>query len=107
MTTKQNTAVLLSDLHRLVDDEQQTAHYQLMETWARPLSEKLRQGRTQGLFVLSAARNPQRCGHIQTIRNPCRIPDDSIQHSRWPLFFVREVLVGYNARILVRLAKAP
>jgi hypothetical protein len=22
----------------------------------------------------------------------CRIPDDSIQHSRWPLFFAREVL---------------
>jgi hypothetical protein len=27
-------------------------------------------------------------------RNPCRILDDSIQFSRWPLFFAREVLQG-------------
>ncbi|MDR3157918.1 MAG: hypothetical protein LBU11_02680, partial [Zoogloeaceae bacterium] len=30
------------------------------------------------------------CGGLICVK--CRIPDDSIQFSRWPLFFAREVL---------------
>jgi hypothetical protein len=32
------------------------------------------------------------------MRGGCRVPDDSIQNSRWPLFFAREVPGGVRYR---------
>ncbi|MDR2625985.1 MAG: DNA2/NAM7 family helicase [Zoogloeaceae bacterium] len=52
MMKSANKGVLLSDLYRLVHDEQQAVHHQLMTTWARPLQEKLKKGITQGFIRL-------------------------------------------------------
>jgi DNA replication ATP-dependent helicase Dna2 len=51
-------ARLLSDLHRLVDDEQEAAHCRLMNAWKRPLPEKLQKGVTQGFVRLERGPEP-------------------------------------------------
>lgn len=53
-----DTVALLAELHRLVQDEQQTAHHQLVTTWERPLSEKLLKGVTQGFVRLERGPEP-------------------------------------------------
>lgn len=53
-----DTAALLATLHRLVQDEQQAAHHQLVTTWERPLSEKLLKGVTQGFVRLERGPEP-------------------------------------------------
>lgn len=53
-----DTAALLATLHRLVQDEQQTANHQLVTTWERPLSEKLLKGVTQGFVRLERGPEP-------------------------------------------------
>jgi DNA replication ATP-dependent helicase Dna2 len=53
-----DTAALLATLHRLVQDEQQTANHQLVTTWERPLSEKLLKGATQGFVRLERGPEP-------------------------------------------------
>jgi DNA replication ATP-dependent helicase Dna2 len=51
-------ATLLSDLARLVYDEQMAASHQLRTTWERPLSEKLNKGLTQGFLRLERGPEP-------------------------------------------------
>lgn len=49
---------LLSDLYRLILDEQEAGNYQLRTTWERPLSEKLLKGVTQGFHLLERGPEP-------------------------------------------------
>lgn len=49
---------LLSDLYRLVRDEQRAAQHLLMATWERPLAEKLQKGSTQDFVRLERGPEP-------------------------------------------------
>jgi hypothetical protein len=49
-------------------------------------------GPSAPLFSGAECRKERFPERVPLVHTKCRIPDDSIQNSRWPLFFSREIL---------------